>query len=197
MLKSLRVDKRPATRYDFRCEAQFCKRGSNAPLRGFLSDISLSGCYFETITPEPVGTPVEVSFQATGASVRLCGVVRVVHPNMGMALSSRISLPRPSAPSRAWSKRRPPAPRNSTFSFSISRECVCHVERGRMPESKHPSAGGCAELFKGVSEIKTGKKLLGLMKDPSGLSTPRPAGFAQNDSGKRYGGPRFSALNPK
>ena len=86
MLKSLRVDKRPATRYDFRCEAQFCKRGSNAPLRGFLSDISLSGCYFETITPEPVGTPVEVSFQASGAYVRFCGVVRVVHPNMGMGI---------------------------------------------------------------------------------------------------------------
>jgi hypothetical protein len=55
-------------------------------LRGFLSDISLSGCYFETITPEPVGTPVEVMFQAAGASVRLPGVVRVVHPSMGMGI---------------------------------------------------------------------------------------------------------------
>ncbi|HSB74622.1 MAG TPA: PilZ domain-containing protein [Terriglobales bacterium] len=80
------MDKRPATRYDFRCEAQFCKRGSNAPLRGFLSDISLSGCYFETLTPEPVGTPVEVFFQASGVRVRLPGVVRVVHPSMGMGI---------------------------------------------------------------------------------------------------------------
>jgi hypothetical protein len=55
-------------------------------LRGFLSDISLTGCYFETITPEPVGTPVEVTFQAAGASVRLSGVVRVVHPSMGMGI---------------------------------------------------------------------------------------------------------------
>ena len=80
------MEKRPATRYDFRCEAEFCKRGSNAPLRGFLSDISLSGCYFETITPEPVGTPVEVLFQAAGTRVRLPGVVRVVHPSMGMGI---------------------------------------------------------------------------------------------------------------
>jgi hypothetical protein len=86
VIKSLQMDKRPATRYDFRCEAQFCKRGSNAPLRGFLSDISLTGCYFETITPEPVGTQVEVIFQAAGAPVRLSGVVRVVHPSMGMGI---------------------------------------------------------------------------------------------------------------
>lgn len=80
------MEKRPATRYDFRCEAEFCKRGSNAPLRGFLSDISLSGCYLETITPEPLGTAVEVSFQHAGARVRLPGVVRVVHPSMGMGI---------------------------------------------------------------------------------------------------------------
>jgi hypothetical protein len=86
VIKFVRMDKRPATRYDFRCEAQFCKRGSNAPLRGFLSDISLSGCYFETITPEPVGTPVEVAFQAAGVRVRLSGLVRVVHPSMGMGI---------------------------------------------------------------------------------------------------------------
>ena len=86
MIESLRMEKRPATRYDFRCEAEFCKRGSNAPLRGFLSDISLSGCYFETITPEPAGTAVDVSFQAAGARVRLPGIVRVVHPSMGMGI---------------------------------------------------------------------------------------------------------------
>ncbi|HEX6907035.1 MAG TPA: PilZ domain-containing protein [Terriglobales bacterium] len=86
MIKFGRVEKRPATRYDFRCEAQFCKRGSNAPLRGFLSDISLSGCYMETLTPEPVGTQVEVLFQAAATRVRLPGVVRVVHPTMGMGI---------------------------------------------------------------------------------------------------------------
>lgn len=86
MLESGRMEQRPATRYDFRCEAEFCKRGSNAPLRGFLSDISLSGCYLETITPEPVGTQVEVSFQRGAARVRLPGVVRVVHPSMGMGI---------------------------------------------------------------------------------------------------------------
>ena len=80
------MEKRPATRYDFRCEAEFCKRGSNAGLRGFLSDISLSGCYMETITPEPVGTPIDVLFQASGTRVRLPGVVRVVHPSMGMGI---------------------------------------------------------------------------------------------------------------
>ena len=86
VLESVRVDKRPATRYDFRCEAQYCKRGSDAAFRGLLSDISLTGCYMETMTPEPVGTAVEVLFQTNGARVRLPGVVRVVHPSMGMGI---------------------------------------------------------------------------------------------------------------
>lgn len=86
VLESVRMDKRPATRYDFRCEAQYCKRGSDAPFRGLLSDISLTGCYMETMTPEPVGTAVEVLFQTNGARVRLPGVVRVVHPSMGMGI---------------------------------------------------------------------------------------------------------------
>jgi hypothetical protein len=86
MIESGRMDKRPATRYDFRCEAEFCKRGSVAPLRGFISDISLSGCYVETLTPEPVGTAVEVIFQRSGMRARLPGVVRVVHPSMGMGI---------------------------------------------------------------------------------------------------------------
>lgn len=80
------MEKRPATRYDFRSEAEFCKRGSNATFRGFLSDISLTGCYMETITPEPVGTHIEVLFQANGARVRLPGMVRVVHASMGMGI---------------------------------------------------------------------------------------------------------------
>lgn len=40
----------------------------------------------ETLTPEPVGTSVEVLFQAAAARVRLPGVVRVVHPSMGMGI---------------------------------------------------------------------------------------------------------------
>lgn len=86
VVEFVRMEKRPATRYDFRCEAEFCKRGSSASFRAFLSDISLSGCYVETITPEPVGAHVEVSFPVNGARVRLPGVVRVVHPSMGMGI---------------------------------------------------------------------------------------------------------------
>ncbi|HLK33611.1 MAG TPA: PilZ domain-containing protein [Terriglobales bacterium] len=80
------MEKRPAARYDFRCEAEFRKHGGNAPLRGVLNDISLSGCYLETMMPEPVGTQVEVSFQVNGVRVSLPGVVRVVHPSMGMGI---------------------------------------------------------------------------------------------------------------
>jgi hypothetical protein len=55
-------------------------------MRGFLSDISLSGCYLETLMPEPVGTQVEILFQVNATRLRLPGVVRVVHPSMGMGI---------------------------------------------------------------------------------------------------------------
>ena len=79
------VENRPQTRYDFRCEATFAK-SAGASLPGVISDISLSGCYLETITPEPVGTALQVEFEFNGSRVQLPGVVRVVHPAMGMGI---------------------------------------------------------------------------------------------------------------
>jgi len=51
-----------------------------------ISDISVSGCYVETITPEPAGTRLELRFQANGQPMRFPGLVRVVHPTMGMGI---------------------------------------------------------------------------------------------------------------
>ncbi len=77
---------RPQPRYAFRCEAQFCTRGTGAHMQGVLSDISLSGCYLETLTPFPIGSQVEVRFASNGKPLTFPGIVRVVHPNMGMGI---------------------------------------------------------------------------------------------------------------
>ena len=76
----------PSPRYTFRCEVDVYQNGSTAPLHGVMSDISLSGCYIETITPEPTGTHLHVAFSAQGKQYRVSGIVRVVHPTMGMGI---------------------------------------------------------------------------------------------------------------
>ena len=76
----------PSPRYTFRCEVDVYQNGSTAPLHGVMSDISLTGCYIETITPEPAGTRLDVAFSARGKQYRVAGIVRVVHPTMGMGI---------------------------------------------------------------------------------------------------------------
>jgi hypothetical protein len=80
------MQNRPHPRYAFRCEAQFCPQGTSATMAGMLSDISLSGCYMETLTPLPIGTQLDVKFTSNGVTLNLPGIVRVVHPNMGMGI---------------------------------------------------------------------------------------------------------------
>jgi hypothetical protein len=80
------MQNRPYPRYAFRCEAQFCPHGTVANMSGTLSDISLSGCYLETLSPLPIGTQLDVTFTSNGVVVAIPGIVRVVHPNMGMGV---------------------------------------------------------------------------------------------------------------
>jgi PilZ domain len=86
------MSNRPYPRYAFRCEAQFCPHGTDAGMAGMLSDISLSGCYIETLSPLPIGTQLDVRFVSNGISLALPGIVRVIHPSMGMGIQF-INLP--------------------------------------------------------------------------------------------------------
>jgi hypothetical protein len=76
----------PQARYSFRCEAEFRPNSQAAPFQGFISDISLSGCYLETLTPEPAGAHLEITFEFQGSQLKIPGIVRSVHPTMGMGI---------------------------------------------------------------------------------------------------------------
>jgi len=83
----LQMERRaPQARYSFRCEAEFRPNSEAAAFRGFISDISLSGCYIETLTPEPAGSHLEITFEFNGAQLKIPGIVRSVHPTMGMGI---------------------------------------------------------------------------------------------------------------
>lgn len=56
------------------------------PLRCRLSDLSLGGCYLETTAPFPVKTKVLLAMRIAELSVQAEGVVRVMHPEIGMGI---------------------------------------------------------------------------------------------------------------
>ena len=51
-----------------------------------LTDLSLGGCYMELPVPFPLRARVILSMQAAGAKLRVEGVVRVAHPEVGMGV---------------------------------------------------------------------------------------------------------------
>jgi len=54
------------------------------PLRCKLSDLSLGGCYLEIASPFPPRTRIVLSMRAGEHELRVEGVVRVMHPDVGM-----------------------------------------------------------------------------------------------------------------
>jgi c-di-GMP-binding flagellar brake protein YcgR len=56
------------------------------PIQCKLTDLSLGGCYLETATPFPQRTRVTLSMRVGMLQVEAEGVVRVLHPDMGMGV---------------------------------------------------------------------------------------------------------------
>jgi len=51
-----------------------------------LTDLSLGGCYLEINSPFPVSTKIVLSMRVSDLEVRAEGVVRVMHPEIGMGI---------------------------------------------------------------------------------------------------------------
>jgi hypothetical protein len=56
------------------------------PVSCQLTDLSLGGCYLNISSPFPISTRVTLSMRAAELEVRTEGVVRVMHPEMGMGV---------------------------------------------------------------------------------------------------------------
>jgi c-di-GMP-binding flagellar brake protein YcgR len=63
------------------------------PIRCQLTDLSLGGCYLELSSPFPPSTRVTLSMRAADVEVRAQGVVRVMHPDMGMGVEFTQATP--------------------------------------------------------------------------------------------------------
>ncbi len=66
--------------------------GSDTPFRCATSDLSLIGCYIETMFPFPVGTPLELKLQAN-ATLLILGKVVTSDPQVGNGIQFTRMLP--------------------------------------------------------------------------------------------------------
>lgn len=63
------------------------------PVRCRLTDLSLGGCYLETNAPFPVNTRVVLSMRIADLTLQAEGVVRVMHPEIGMGIQFTQTTP--------------------------------------------------------------------------------------------------------
>lgn len=56
------------------------------PAQCKLTDLSLGGCYLETVSPFPVRARVELKMRVGELEVQAAGVVKVMHPDVGMGV---------------------------------------------------------------------------------------------------------------
>ena len=56
-------ERREHIRLKLKVPIEIYLEGSDSPLRSATSDLSLGGCYLETIFPLPIGTNVELKLQ--------------------------------------------------------------------------------------------------------------------------------------
>jgi len=63
------------------------------PIRCQLTDLSVGGCYLEISSPFPASSRLILSMSAGGLEVRAQGVVRVMHPDVGMGVEFTQNTP--------------------------------------------------------------------------------------------------------
>jgi len=75
-------ERRRSPRIKAKVPAEIVVDGTDTPIRGTTSDLSLNGCYIETIFPFPVGTKLEIKLQLDGILLILA-VVATFDPQVG------------------------------------------------------------------------------------------------------------------
>jgi PilZ domain len=79
-------ERRRSTRFQCSGTAQIQAEGSDMPLTGSLTDISLHGCYVETLTTFPLDTLVTLKIEAFDIHFQTQAKVRASYPFVGMGM---------------------------------------------------------------------------------------------------------------
>jgi c-di-GMP-binding flagellar brake protein YcgR len=85
-------ERRENQRVKIQVPVEFYIEGKDTPYRTATSDLSLHGCYIETIFPFPVGTVLELKLQLTGTLLVLA-TVATSDPQVGNGIKFTRMLP--------------------------------------------------------------------------------------------------------
>jgi hypothetical protein len=81
------ADRRRAPRFPFVASAEVVDTKSKAKLNARVSELSLYGCYVDTINPLPKGASVFIKIYTAVDFIETNGMVAYVHPNLGMGIA--------------------------------------------------------------------------------------------------------------
>ncbi len=81
-----RMERRQHPRYPVSGGAELQQQGVNSRISARLADISLGGCYLETMAPLPVLTHVSLGLTLNEQRLQAKGQVVVSHPHFGMGV---------------------------------------------------------------------------------------------------------------
>lgn len=79
-------EQRREPRYPFIASAELFEENSRSRMSTRISDLSLGGCYVDTINPLPDGTPVRLKIFTETHSFEARATVVYSHPHLGMGM---------------------------------------------------------------------------------------------------------------
>ena len=85
-------ERREHQRLKIKVPIEIYTENSTSPIRGATSDLSLTGCYIETIFPFPIGTQLEIKLQLEG-TLLVVGTVVTSDPQVGNGIRFTRMLP--------------------------------------------------------------------------------------------------------
>jgi len=95
-------ERRRAPRYQFIAEAELVEIESGTRLKARTGDLSIGGCFLETLNPSPEGTEIQVTILQGTTKFTGLGRVVFVFPNLGMGIVFTSSAASQVAILEAW-----------------------------------------------------------------------------------------------
>jgi PilZ domain len=79
-------ERRRSPRYSFIAEAEVIGIENGTKLQARTNDLSIGGCFLDTLNPSPRGTEIQIRIHYAGAVFNARGRVVFVVPNLGMGV---------------------------------------------------------------------------------------------------------------
>lgn len=86
-------ERRERPRVKVRVPVELFVENSESPIRGATADLSLSGCYIETMFPFPIGSALELKLQVGESTLLVLAKVVTCDPQVGNGMQFTQMLP--------------------------------------------------------------------------------------------------------